>query len=488
MNPQKLQWHETSPEDSMVYNPSKVFDAWMRNYQIANTAYPINHNETIRPYRVADNKLQEHVQSVWEWVDNLLLYAHVPFCSKICSFCELSVVKPRYMQDDITPYFDALYKEIDTYWELLWWETRVSGFDIWWGTPSIVDTGYIDGIIGRIDQHFKRDDDMRMSIETTPKIAAEELEKMQDYFNMGIRRISMGVQSLNGKLIGRADASIQDNFNAAANVRQAWFEQFNVDIMYGFAGQDDQEVEATIKHILKVDPEFVTVYPVRYKWTIIEKRSLQVQQEKYARQYKLIIDMMQAEWYDIRPWKNTCSKLKWNDGLSDYLHHRVLHGTPYLWFGLGAQSFNPGNNLSYNHGAHIKHNAEYIKEVNQWLFPIQDAHHLSREAAMGKMIAISFFYWWIHLESFKKVFGMTLGEAFPQELKYIFDNDLMEKLDDGILQLTQKWMANYSGVISLFYSPATKKYLLDLEWNNWMWKSSSVRDVKNLASNRNRTN
>ena len=478
MNSQKLWWHETCSEDTVKYLPKEVFGAGMRNFQIANTAYPINHNKTIRDYRVPDDRLQDHIQQVWEWVDNLLLYAHVPFCSKICSFCELSVVKPRHMQDDITPYFDALHKEITMYGEMLWWNTPVSGFDIGWGTPSIVDTKYIAGTMDQIDRNFKRNSDMRVSIETTPKVAAEELEKIQDYYAMWIRRISMGIQSLNGKLIGRADASTKDNFKAAENIRTAWFWQFNVDIMYGFAGQDDEEVESTMKHVLEVDPEFVTVYPVRYKWTVIEAKALQVQQEKYARQYKLIIDMMKGAWYDIRPGKNTCSKLEWNDGLSDYLHHRVLHGLPYLGFWLGAQSFNPQNNLSYNHGAHIKHNWEYIRQVNEWLFPIQDAHHLSREAAMGKMIAISFFYWGVHLESFKEVFWLPLSQAFPEEMKFILENGLMEELNDWVLQLTQKWMANYSWVISLFYSPATKKYLLDIKWDDWMGKSSSVRDIK----------
>ena len=39
---------------------------------------------------------------------------------------------------------------------------------------------------------------------------------------------------------------------------------------------------------------------------------------------------------------------------------------------------------------------------------------------------------------------------------------------DEILQLTQVGVKNYSGIISLFYSPATKKYLLDIRDTEWM--------------------
>jgi len=478
-NKPPLTWHESSPEDRETFPPRQVSESGLQNFQIANTAYPINHNKTIRPYRVPDEWLQEHIGRVWKDVDELLLYAHVPFCGKICSFCELSVVKPKYIKDDTVPYFDALNKEISMYGESFWEKKKVRGFDIGWWTPSIVDTKYIWEVIDTMDKNFDLASDMRVSIETTPKIAAEEIQKIRDYYTMWIRRISMGIQSLSGKLIWRADASAEDNIQATANIREAWFNQFNVDVMYGFANQENSDVERTIEHVIDIDPEFVTLYPMRYKWTVVEWKSKAVQAQILTEQYWIAYDMLTDAWYKIRPWKNTCSRVEGNDGLSDYLHHRVLHGMPYLWFWLWAQSFNPANNLSYNHGAHIKHNAEYIKQVNEWLFPIQDAHHLSREAAIWKMIAISFFYGWVHLPSFKKIFWEELSTIFPQEVQYITDNGLMEyNKEDEIFGLTKKGVANYSGVISLFYSPATKKYLLDIESDEWMWKSSSIRDIK----------
>lgn len=38
--------------------------------------------------------------------------------------------------------------------------------------------------------------------------------------------------------------------------------------------------------------------------------------------------------YEMRHGKNTFSKMSGNDGLSDYLHHRVERATPYLGFGM----------------------------------------------------------------------------------------------------------------------------------------------------------
>lgn len=142
---------------------------------------------------------------------------------------------------------------------------------------------------------------MRISIETTPKIAAEQIQKIRDYYAMGIRRISMGVQSLSGALIGRADASASDNIQAAKNIRAAGFEQFNIDVMYGFAHQEDSDVIQTIEHIRDISPEFVTLYPMRYKGTVVEGRSKEVQAEILTRQYHLAYDMLTDAGYKIRP-------------------------------------------------------------------------------------------------------------------------------------------------------------------------------------------
>ena len=81
---------------------------------------------------------------------------------------------------------------------------------------------------------------VRISIETTPKIAAQQPEKMRAYHDMGIRRISMGIQTINPRLLsemGRDSTSLSFNRKAAEAVRAAGFERFNVDVMYGFANQ-----------------------------------------------------------------------------------------------------------------------------------------------------------------------------------------------------------------------------------------------------------
>ena len=156
-------------------------------------------------------------------------------------------------------------------------------------------------------------------------------------------------------------------------------------------------------------------------------------------------------------------------GTSDYLTQRVIHGTPYLGLGLGAQSLSH-KTLSYNAGAADKRLVHYQRMIQSNRLPIQDLYHLSPEAAMGKMIAVSFYFGEINLQSFQNKFGVSLENAFPREIEYLLEENLMGYRNDNrnggdtetTLRLTKKGEDNVNGVIALFYAGAIKNHLLKL--------------------------
>lgn len=85
---------------------------------------------------------------------------------------------------------------------------------------------------------------------------------------MGINRISMGVQSISKEIleaVGRTNTSAARNQQATDNIRKAGFDSFNIDIMYGLVGQNVEKVQATLQHVLNLEPEHITIYRTRYK-------------------------------------------------------------------------------------------------------------------------------------------------------------------------------------------------------------------------------
>ena len=117
--------------------------------------------------------------------------------------------------------------------------------------------------------------------------------------------------------------------------------------------------------------------------------------------------------YHGTPGKNTFSRLPGDPGTSDYLTGRVIEGTPYLGLGLGAQSLSE-TTLAYNAGAAEKRLERYLRMVQAGQLPIQDLYHLSREAAVGKMISVSFYFGEVNLDEFHKKFGVTFEIHVPR--------------------------------------------------------------------------
>ncbi len=468
----------------MQFSPADVFAAGMRHHAIANTAWPIAHGKTMRPYIVGKNDRESHILDGWSATEDMCLYVHVPFCEKICKFCDYSVMNPDIRNEQEPKYFEYLDKELDIYQNAFQGTKKnCIGFDIGGWTPSSVDVSYIDHIVDRVRRDFSLAVDTNISIETTPKIASENPEKIRAYHDMGIRRISMGVQTIAPESVGRESTSLLWNREAMRHIREAGFEQMNIDLMYWFAGQSTRHVGASIEHILSLDPEFVTLYRMRYKRTNVEDKATHVQLEAVNRQYDVMKDMLGEAGYEVRNGKNTFSKLAGNDGLSDYLHHRVERAVPYLGIGMGAQSFHPGHTLSYNGWAAIKHPDYYYRNLENWHLPVESLHHLSREAAMAKMIAVSFYSGGIHRESFQKAFGITLEQAFPEEVRFVKEQWYMVDDDKyGTLQLTALGNRFYSGVIALFYNGEVKKYLLETGENEWMHGTNMKRPIQTTVS------
>jgi oxygen-independent coproporphyrinogen-3 oxidase len=464
MTARTLTWNDSSPADQLTFAPGDVFAAGLRHHHIANTAYPIHHSTTMRPYRVPRHAVEEMAIAAWRDTKALGLYVHVPFCAARCKYCEYTVVD-RCENETQDTYFDALLREIDLYRAALGTERKtLIGFDIGGGTPAFARPEHIRRVIESVRAAFRWQPGLAISIETTPIIADREPHKMRALKEMGIDRISMGVQTTHFKLarsLGREYEGLSMLHSAVRHIRDAGFDRFNIDLMYGFADQSPQVWQDTVTQTIALEPEYITLYQMRYKGTRIQDQAAQVTREQVHHLEQIAREHLLAAGYAGTPGKNTYSKIPGDPGTSDYLTARVVKGTPYLGLGLGAQTFSPYT-LSYNLGAASKTLYTYLQAVDAGRLPLQDTYHLPRSAAMAKMISVSFYFGRIHLPSFEAKFGLSLEECFPAQLRFILDEGLMA-YRGPYLQLTSRGVAHKNGVIALFYAGAVQEYLLNLD-------------------------
>jgi oxygen-independent coproporphyrinogen-3 oxidase len=460
----KLQWHTPTPADQATFLPEIVFEAGLRHHHIANTAYPIHHQTTMRAYRVPMNQVESTSMAAWQSVDTLGLYVHVPFCKARCQYCEYTVVdRSENEAEDV--YFDALLREFDLYQQRLDTTRKtLIGFDIGGGTPAFVNPANIRRVVEAARASFRFRPGMAISIETTPIIADREPEKIHAFKDTGIDRISMGVQTTHFKLarsLGREYEGLTMLESALRNVRDAGFRRFNVDLMYGFADQSPETWRATVEQTIALNPEYITLYRVRYKGTRIQDQAARVTRQAVNELEAIARDLLLAAGYAGTPGKNTYSKVPGDVGTSDYLTERVVKGRPYLGLGLGAQSLSH-HALSYNLGAATKTLKPYLRAVDAGRLPIQDLYHLPLDVAMAKMIAVSFYFGEIHREHFRARFGVRLEDHFPREVAFVLQHGLME-CAGPYLRLTPHGAEHFNGVVALFYAGAVKDYLVHLE-------------------------
>ena len=152
-------------------------------------------------------------------------------------------------------------KEIELYRDIIK-NKKIVGYDLGGGTPSYLSIENLTKITESIKK-FNLEENMYLSVETTPVIAANDIEKIKALKKLGYNRISMGFQTVSEKLLeslGREGSkSIYEK--AVENIRAAGFDRLNIDLMYGFLNQSDEDFANTIKYTIALKSGVYYIVP-----------------------------------------------------------------------------------------------------------------------------------------------------------------------------------------------------------------------------------
>ncbi len=156
------------------------------------------------------------------------IYVHVPFCESKCSYCDFASFVCE--EDLKKKYFDKLEKEILS---CPYKDRQVQSIYFGGGTPSSVEVTYIEKIMNAINENFVFDENAEITIECNP--ASESFEKLKKYKELGINRISFGVQSLNDKTLKFLNRrhTKEEAIGAIKDAKRAGFENISADLMIG---------------------------------------------------------------------------------------------------------------------------------------------------------------------------------------------------------------------------------------------------------------
>jgi putative oxygen-independent coproporphyrinogen III oxidase len=226
-------------------------------------------------------------------------YVHIPFCVHRCDYCAFATWTDR--DHLMADYLDAVRTEVERAVAQGW--SGVTSVFVGGGTPSRVPPRDLVAILDALP----RREGCETTIECNPDDV--DVEMMRIYADHGVTRISLGVQSMVPEVLatlGRTHdpANVVSAVNA---IREAGIPTFNLDVIYGAAGETLAQWRTTLEAILALDPPHVSAYglTVEAGTPLATDPRRHPDDDDQADKYELADELLEASgrpWYEVSNW------------------------------------------------------------------------------------------------------------------------------------------------------------------------------------------
>lgn len=355
-------------------------------------------------------------------------YIHIPFCKKICSYCDFC--KVYYNEKIVSKYLDILEKEILSLYQNEELETIYIGG----GTPSSLSIKELERLF-EILSKLKRTPDCEFTIEGNFESTTEE--KLLLYKKHGINRLSFGLESTNQKNLKFLERTFDKKQveSIIKKARNLGFNNINIDLMYALPTESIEELNTDLEYILSFDVEHISTYSL-----IIEPHT------KLALNKVKNID----EDLDYEMYKLICKKI----GQKNYLHYEISNfskkgyeskhnlcywnNQEYYGFGLGASSY-----LNNKRITNTKSISKYLQEDYQYIVEELNEHDkFEYEIILNLRKSAG-----IDLEVFSSKYGKELIECY--DYKELLDKNLLVQNNKHLFIPENKWYISNEIIIKL---------------------------------------
>ena len=361
----------------------------------------------------------------------LELYVHIPFCVRKCAYCDF-LSAPADTQER-TLYIDALTEEIrarkndfNAY--------RVSTIFLGGGTPSILEGDDSARIFRALQENFDISDDAEITMEVNPGTVTEE--KAASWRKSGVNRLSIGLQSADDrelKMLGRIH-TYREFLDTWKIVREAGFENVNVDLISAIPGQNLRSWSETLRKAADLGPEHISAYSLiveegtpfyeRYGDGSGEDEDKgnhlpPLPDEDTEREIYKATEKILAEYgyhrYEISNYAKTGYECRHNLG---YWERKE-----YLGLGLGASSLI--SECRFHNTADM---GKYLRLYeNAGTDICEDIEHLSVEDQMEEFMFLGLRKTvGISVDDFRKAFGKEIREVYGEQMRKLEEQRLIE--------------------------------------------------------------
>lgn len=363
------------------------------------------------------------------------IYIHIPFCKKKCNYCDFISFQNK--NEYIEQYISCLKKEIEKSIKIEnIEEIIVKTIYIGGGTPSYISSNYIVDLIKEIKKKYKIIDNAEITIEVNPGTVTRS--KLEDYYNIGINRLSIGLQSDNYDILKKIKRihTYSEFLETYELARDIGFKNINIDLMLGLPNQTIEILENTVNKIIKLKPEHISIYSlIIEEGTKLEEQikneEIKLPDENTERiMYHLVNEILKQNNY-IQYEISNYSKPNFNS------KHNLdcWNQKEYIGFGVASHSY-----INMERFSNTENLEEYIKNIkneqiqnNYTINEVQNKTTQMKEYMMlglRKMQGIS-------ISEFKQKFNENPIYLYRIELNKLIEKELIE-IDFDNIKLTKK--------------------------------------------------
>src|ERR1051325_1883775 len=315
------------------------------------------------------------------------LYIHVPFCAHKCEYCAFFYETPS--GELVNRYLAALVREM----ELVAHELKPETVFFGGGTPSILTLHQWEQI-GEAMRQLNLLGAAEWTVECNPAtVSADKAKLLRD---LGVNRISMGVQSLDERLLDRLGRNHRraQEFKSVDILRGAGLDNVNVDLMFAIPTQTMELWRATLRDAFAMGSEHLSCYEVIYEedtplFAQLQAGEFDVDEDLACAMYDELIETAAAHGfrqYEVANFAKDESRIQ--NPESRIPSHACRHNLGY-WRGVDSHGLGPSAS-GYVHGVRTKNwsNTQlYCEQLEKGVRAIESREELPPLRRAGELAA-----------------------------------------------------------------------------------------------------
>lgn len=376
----------------------------------------------------------------------LSAYLHIPFCERKCIYCDFYSIENLSLREG---FVDLLLQELDLkllrYPELVRRPLQTIFFG--GGTPSLLTPQELERIVTKLDHHFGIATDCEFTLECNPGTVT--LEKLRGYRELGVNRLSFGVQSFDAdelRFLGRIHDAEQSR-EAVRLAREAGFDNVSIDLIFALPGQTEATLANTLAEAILLKTDHISAYNLTIEhgtplYRLVEtKKVIELDSDRAAGLFDLVQQTLADagyEQYEISNYARTPeNRAKHNlvywDGYKDYVS-----------FGPSAHEF-----LSGERAWNVSSLEQYGKMIADGTLPRINSERPTPDERRTEVLYVQLRSTGVRLAEFEEAFGGAL--LLNPEVQHLIGEGML-RVEDNLLRLTSKGYRFCDGIVTRLIS------------------------------------